>query len=109
MSLTVTLIAKLSRVDLAVARRALGTARSQDFPVAAGAAPQAGSEGEEGAIPVSLSDGVPVEFHRGRRAMAYALALLIVRKPVHFYVGLTGLVIFPIYIAWHVPGWFHGR
>lgn len=108
MSLTVTLIAKLSRVDLTVARRALGTARSQDFPVAA-AVPRVGHEGEDNASPASVSDGVPAEFHRGRNAMAYAMALLIVRKPLHFYVGLTGLVVFPIYIAFHLPGWFHGR
>ncbi|MFP3554811.1 hypothetical protein SB861_29485 [Paraburkholderia sp. SIMBA_049] len=30
--------------------------------------------------------------------MAYALALFVSRRPVHFWLGLTGLVAFPIYI-----------
>lgn len=77
MSLTPLLIAKLSRVDTDVARRAMSTARAQD----------------------AIDAPRPAEFARGQGAMAYALALFVSRKPVHFYVGLSGLIAFPLYIV----------
>ncbi|MFM0305701.1 hypothetical protein PQQ99_36910 [Paraburkholderia sediminicola] len=87
MSLTVWLIAKLSRVDDGVARRALTTAQSQDeMPAAA-----------------------PAEFARGRGALAYALGIFITRKPVHFYLGLAGLVIFPVYLFVQLAVYFYGK
>ncbi|SDR54890.1 hypothetical protein SAMN05443245_7532 [Paraburkholderia fungorum] len=76
MSLTRFLIAKLARVDEDFAGRAISTAHAQD----------------------ELNTSPPREFARGAGAMAYALALFIHRKPVHFYVGLTGLIIFPLYM-----------
>lgn len=76
MSPTLFLIAKLSRVEPDVARRAMSTARAQD---------------EVGAPR-------PMEFSSGSGAMAYALSLFISRRPVHFWLGLTGLVAFPIYL-----------
>ena len=79
MSLTPFLIAKLSRVDLDVARRALTTAHSQD----------------------SIDESRPAEFSRGAGARAYGMALFISRRPVHFYAGMFGLVIFPLYMLWH--------
>lgn len=87
MSLTVWLIAKLSRVEEAVARRALGTAQSQD----------------------EMSAAAPGDFARGREALAYALAIFITRKPVHFYLGLAGLVIFPVYLLIEVGAHFYGK
>ena len=72
MSLTIWLIAKLSRVDAEFARRALSTARAQDEPDAP----------------------VPAGFARGAGAMAYGLALVINRRPVQFYIGLGGLIAF---------------
>ncbi|AOK42530.1 hypothetical protein WL96_15340 (plasmid) [Burkholderia vietnamiensis] len=77
MSLTPFLIATLTRLDASVVRRAISTAAAQDDPGAP----------------------VPTEFTRGQQAMAYALALFIRRRPLHFYVGLAGLVAFPIYLA----------
>ena len=76
MSPTLFLIAKLSRVDPEVARRAMSTATSQD----------------------EVDAPRPAEFSRGSGAMAYALALFVSRRPVHFWLGLTGLIAFPIYI-----------
>jgi hypothetical protein len=76
MSPTLFLIAKLSRVEPEVARRAMSTATSQD----------------------EVDAPRPAEFSRGSGAMAYALALFVSRRPVHFWLGLTGLVAFPIYI-----------
>jgi hypothetical protein len=75
MSLTPFLIAKLSRVEADVARRALSTARAQD----------------------EIDAPQPEEFSRGASAMAYAMALFITRRPVHFYLGLTGLIVFAVY------------
>jgi hypothetical protein len=86
MSRIVFLLAKLARVDLDVARRALTTAKAQDDP---------------GAPP-------PAEFARGRNAMVYALAIMSVRKPVHLYVGVFGLVAFPIYLASRAVEYFCG-
>ena len=80
MSLTHFLIAKLSRVNDDFARRAMSTAQAQD---------------EMDATP-------PREFSRGSGAMAYALALFINRRPVHFYLGLTGLIAFTLYILGRV-------
>jgi hypothetical protein len=76
MSLTLFLIAKLSRVEPDVARRALSTARAQD----------------------EIGASQPAEFSHGAGAMAYAMALFITRRPVHFYLGLTGLIVFAVYI-----------
>jgi hypothetical protein len=76
MSLTPFLIAKLSRVDQDLARRALSTARAQDV----------------------LDESRPGEFSRGPGARAYGMALFISRRPVHFYLGMFGLVIFPSYM-----------
>jgi len=78
MSLTPILIAKLSRVDLDVARRALGTANSQD----------------------RLDESRPAEFSRGAGARAYGMALFISRRPVHFYAGMFGMILFPLYMLW---------
>lgn len=80
MSLTRFLLANLARVDKQFARRAISTAQSQD----------------------DLNTSPPPEFAGGPGAMAYALALFIHRKPVHFYVGLTGLIVFPLYMLGRV-------
>lgn len=77
MSLTRFLIRTLARVDDDVARRVMSTASAQD----------------------DANAPVPAEFARGRNAMAYALALFVGRRPLHFYVGLFGLVAFPSYLA----------
>jgi hypothetical protein len=77
MSLTIWLIAKLSRVEAGFARRALVTARAQD----------------------ELDAPVPTDFARGAGAMAYGLALVISRRPVQFYGGLSGLIAFFVYMA----------
>ena len=77
MSLTLILITKLSRVEPDVARRALSTARAQD----------------------EIEAPKPEEFSRGAGAMAYAMALFITRRPAHFYLGLTGLIVFAVYIV----------
>jgi hypothetical protein len=87
MSRTVWLIAKLSRVEDTVARRALSTAQSQD----------------------EMSAAPPAGFARGREALAYALAIFIVRKPVHFYLGMAGLFIFPLYLLIQVGTHFYGK
>lgn len=77
MSLTRFLIRTLARVDDDVARRVMSTASAQD----------------------DASAPVPAEFARERNALAYALALFVGRRPLHFYVGLFGLVAFPSYLA----------
>ena len=87
MSRTVWLIAKFSRVEDQVARRALSTARSQD----------------------EMSAAAPSDFARGREALAYALAIFIVRKPVHFYLGMAGLLIFSLYLLIQVGAHFYGK
>lgn len=76
MSLTPFLIAKLARVDLDIARRALTTAHSQD----------------------RMDESRPDEFSRGAGARAYGMALFISRRPVHFYAGMFGLILFPLYM-----------
>ena len=76
MSLTPFLIAKLSRVDQDLARRALSTARAQDV----------------------MDESRPDEFSRGAGARAYGMALFISRRPVHFYLGMFGLILFPLYM-----------
>jgi hypothetical protein len=87
MSRIVFLIAKLANVEPDVARRAMSTAWSQDDPLAP----------------------PPAEFSRGRAAMVYALSMFAGRKPVHFYAGMFGLVIFPIYLLVQLVGYLHGR
>jgi hypothetical protein len=77
MSLTPFLIAKLSRVDADLARRALSTARAQDV----------------------LDESRPTEFSRGAGARAYGMALFVSRRPVHFYLGMFGLILFPLYMV----------
>ncbi|RKT10583.1 hypothetical protein B0G69_8013 [Paraburkholderia sp. RAU2J] len=76
MSLTPFLIAKLSRVDLDLAQRALSTARAQDV----------------------MDESRPAEFTRGAGARAYGMALFISRRPAHFYLGMFGLILFPLYM-----------
>ncbi|MGF6735538.1 hypothetical protein OKW50_007711 [Paraburkholderia youngii] len=76
MSLTRFLIAKLARVDVDVARRALATAHSQDV----------------------MDESRPAEFSRGAGARAYGMALFVSRRPVHFYLGMFGLILFPLYM-----------
>jgi hypothetical protein len=94
MSLTPFLIAKLSTVEPDVVRRAISTASAIDE-----------IEGER-----------PAEFSRGPNAMAFALALFVKRRPVHFYLGLAGLIAFPIYILVRIASFliewgmhFHGQ
>lgn len=87
MSHTVWLIAKLSRVDERVARRALTTAQSQD----------------------DMSAAAPADFSRGREALAYALSVFIIRKPVHFYMGVTGLIVFPVYLLAQLGAYLYGK
>lgn len=59
-----------------IARRALSTARAQDV----------------------LDETRPGEFSRGAGARAYGMALFISSRPVHFYLGMFGLIVFPLYI-----------
>lgn len=77
MSLTPILIAKLSRVDLDLAQRALLTARAQDV----------------------MDESRPAEFTRGAGARAYGMALFVSRRPMHFYLGMFGLILFPLYMV----------
>lgn len=76
MSLTVTLIAKLTGLDPSDAARVVSTVEAQD----------------------NLAAPAPSEFARGRAARAYGLAVVIVRNPLKFWVGLIGLVAFPVYL-----------
>ena len=87
MSRIVFLIAKLAKVDPDVARRAMSTAKSQDDPL----------------------EPPPGEFTRGGAAMVYGLSMFVIRKPLHFYIGLVGLVIFPIYLLTQFVGYLYGR
>lgn len=87
MSLTATLIAKLSGLDNADAARVLSTVRAQD---------------DLGATP-------PPDFRRGRFPRAWGLAVVIVRNPVRFYVGMAGLVGFPLYLLFRIGGWLYGQ
>ncbi|OBR53999.1 hypothetical protein [Paraburkholderia tropica] len=86
MSLTTTLIAKLSGLDEVDAARVLLSVRAQD----------------------DLRASPPVEFRRGRFARAWALAVVLSRNPVRFWIGLTGLVAFPVYLLLEVGAWLHG-
>jgi len=87
MSPTVFLIAKLTRSEAGLARRAVSTAMSQDDPDAP----------------------PPTEFAGGSGAMVYALAMFAARKPLHFYIGLFGLVALPIYLLIRIAEYVHGR
>jgi hypothetical protein len=86
MSLTATLISKLSRLDREDAARVLSTVRSQD----------------------DLLAPAPREFARGRAARAYGLAVVIVRTPVRFWLGTAGLIAFPAYLLVRVGEWLRG-
>jgi hypothetical protein len=86
MSLTATLIAKLSGLDPDDAKRALSTAAAQDDP----------------------SAPAPREFARGRGARAYGLAIVIVRNPVRFWIGVAGLIAFPAYLIFRIGASLHG-
>ena len=86
MSLTAILIAKLSGLDKATATRVLSTVDAQD----------------------DLLAPAPQEFARGRGARAYALAVVIARNPLRFWVALAGLIAFPTYLAFRVGAWLHG-
>ncbi|MFC0402962.1 hypothetical protein [Paraburkholderia rhizosphaerae] len=83
MSLTIWLIAKLSRVDTGLARRALSTARAQD----------------------EIDAPAPTDLKHGAGAMAYGLALFVSRRPVHFYAGLAGLMAFFGYMFARIAVW----
>ena len=87
MSLTHFLIRTLARVDDHTAHRAITTAASQDDATAR----------------------PPAEFQKGRHAMAYALAMFVNRRPLHFYVGLFGLIALPIYMIGTLVGDLYGR
>ncbi|VWC42205.1 hypothetical protein BLA23254_07061 [Burkholderia lata] len=86
MSLTPFLIRTLTRVDEYTVRRAMSTAAAQDDPLAA----------------------PPEEFRKGANAMAYSLAMFIRRRPVQFYVGLSGLIALPIYLIGSFVGELYG-
>ncbi|MGF6652885.1 hypothetical protein OKW34_003474 [Paraburkholderia youngii] len=86
MSLTPFLIAKLSRVEPDVVRRAMSTASAID----------------------EIEGGRPAEFSRGPNAMAFALALFVARRPVHFYLGLAGLIGFPVYLLVRIGSFLIG-
>ncbi|CAN7786169.1 hypothetical protein LJR034_008672 [Caballeronia sp. LjRoot34] len=76
MSLTVSIIAKLSGVDERTARRALDTVVAFDEP---------------GAMP-------PAEFSVGAAARCYALATIADQRPGFFWLGLLALVAVPVLI-----------
>ncbi|MXN76442.1 hypothetical protein GR157_17070 [Burkholderia sp. 4701] len=86
MSLTPFLIRTLTRVDEHTVRRAMSTAAAQDDPLAR----------------------PPVEFQKGANAMAYSLAIFISRRPLQFYVGLSGLIALPIYLIGTLLGDLYG-
>ena len=73
MSLSITLIAKLSRVDTELARRAWNTIGALDDP----------------------DMRPPGDFRAGEGARCYALARYVRARPIQFYFGLVGLVAFP--------------
>ena len=77
MSLTVTIIAKLSRVDSDMARRALDAAGAFDEP---------------GATP-------PEEFTWGAGARCYALATIVVSRPHLFWGGLLAIGAIPLLVV----------
>jgi hypothetical protein len=87
MSLTTILIAKLSGLDEADAARVLSTVRAQD----------------------DLRATPPPDFRRGRFPRAWGLAVVIVRNPVRFYLGMVGIVGFPLYLVFRIGGWLYGQ
>ncbi|WP_277184212.1 hypothetical protein [Caballeronia sp. BR00000012568055] len=78
MSLTVSTIAKLSRVERHIAQRACDTAAAFDGEIHA---------------------GVPEEFTYGAGARCYALATIAQYRPVIFWGGLAALALIPILAA----------
>jgi len=86
MSLTTTLIAKLSGLEEADAARVLSSVRAQD----------------------DLQAPPPAEFRRGRAARAWALAVVMSRNPARFWVGMSGLIAFPVYLLCEIGAWLHG-
>ncbi|MGF6870761.1 hypothetical protein OKW35_000215 [Paraburkholderia sp. MM5477-R1] len=77
MSLTVTIIAKLSGVDSDMARRALNTASAFDEPDAT----------------------PPEEFTWGAGARCYALASIVVNRPHLFWGGLLAITSIPLLVV----------
>jgi hypothetical protein len=77
MSLTVTIIAKLSGVDVDTARRALDTASALDEPDAT----------------------PPVEFTYGAGARCYALASVSLYRPQLFWGGLLATIAIPVLLV----------
>jgi hypothetical protein len=77
MSLTVTLIAKLSGVDENMARRACDTAAAFD----------------------GMNMSPPEEFASGAGARCYALAAIAEYRPPLFWGGLAALIVVPILIV----------
>ncbi|WP_321794780.1 hypothetical protein [Caballeronia sp. J97] len=75
MSLTVTIIAKLSAVDSRTAQRACDTA---------------------GAFDGEVDAAVPEEFTYGAGARCYALATIMQTRPALFWGGLGAIVLVPI-------------
>lgn len=85
MSLTVSLIAKLCRVEPALARRAWNFACSLDDPA---------------------TPPLP-EFRSGEGARCFAFAKVVRYRPMHFYGGIAGLTLFPLYMmVKYGPSWF---
>ncbi|CAD6559379.1 hypothetical protein ACFQ3P_32875 [Paraburkholderia sabiae] len=74
MSLTATIIAKLSRVDVDMARRALDTASAFDEPDAT----------------------PPEQFTWGAGARCYALASICINRPQLFWGGLLATAAIPV-------------
>jgi hypothetical protein len=74
MSLTVTIIAKLSGVDTATARRALDTVAAFDEPQA----------------------DAPAEFSQGAQARCYAFATIAEFRPAFFWVGIIAVAAIPV-------------
>ena len=73
MSLTVTIIAKLSGVDTATARRALDTVAAFDEPQA----------------------DPPAEFSQGAQARCYAFATIAEFRPALFWIGIIAVAAIP--------------
>ncbi|MDR5832466.1 hypothetical protein P9250_31960 [Caballeronia sp. LP006] len=78
MSLTVTIIAKLSQTDFRTAKRALETAMAFD--------------GDANAA-------VPEEFTHGAGARCYALATIAEYRPALFWCGLFAVALIPVLAA----------
>jgi hypothetical protein len=76
MKTVVSLIAKLSRIELAQARRAWLSAGEAD----------------------SVQDIIPQEFATGRQARAYALAFVLRHHPLQCALGSFGLFLFAGYL-----------